>query len=131
MEAILFSTLTQNKTFHVHFPSVNQSRIQVLDDVRKNALDAFYLVFYFADPLRDGLFKHNDMFELAKELDDSIKEIQVNSRLHGLIQFKGKTNSLFFKCSLFRPVRLNLAIEVEVQRWEKNPDQVTWVNIFA
>lgn len=59
-----------------------------MDDVRKNALDAFYLVFYFADPLRDGLFKHNDMFELAKELDDSIKEIQVNSRLHGLIQFK-------------------------------------------
>ena len=91
-------------------------KVEYRYDVRKNALDAFCLVFYFADPLRDGLFKHNDMFELAKELDDSIKEIQVNSRLHGLIQFKGKTNSLFFKCSLFRPVRLNLAIEVEVQR---------------
>ena len=38
-----------------------------------------------------------------------------------LFNSKARLTPFFFKCSLFRPVRLNLAIEVEVQRWKKTP----------
>ena len=56
--------------------------------------------------LQDALFKHNGMIDLAKEVDNSIKKIQVNSHLQGIIEFKEvcaksrSTVSLKLNCDL-------------------------------
>ena len=40
------------------------------------------------DPIQDGLFKNNGILDLAIEIDDYIKNKEIMTNLHGIIQFK-------------------------------------------